>query len=341
VGSGLEQRREFIYLEVPAGQGVYVWIDYNNNQVKELNEFEVAAFSYEANYIRTFVQSNDYVKTYSNQWSESIALQPARIIKGKRKAGKFIGRFSANSTFRIDRKTSREDDWNRFNPLLIGISDSVLLATNALLRNVVFFNKANPKFGLDYTRQTNQTRNLLSNGFESRKDLLQQFGMRWNFIQTLTFYSEVRNGTKNAASDFLTGRNYTIVYTAIQPKITYQPDPTLRMGVSALYNEKRNSEGTETAVVRKLAADCTLNALEKGSLRGEVNFYSINYSGSSGNSLAFEMLEGLQPGYNFTWAIGFQKNLSDAIQLNLQYNGRKPMSTEIIHAGSMQIRAVF
>jgi hypothetical protein len=90
-----------------------------------------------------------------------------------------------------------------------------------------------------------------------------------------------------------------------------------------------------------LAADCALNALEKGTLRAEVNFYSINYAGASGNSLAFEMLEGLQPGYNFTWVIGFQKNLSEAIQLNLQYNGRKPMSTEIIHAGSMQIRAVF
>jgi hypothetical protein len=341
LGSGLEQRREFIYLEVPAGQGVYVWIDYNNNQVKELNEFEVAAFSYEANYIRTFVQSNDYVKTYSNQWSESIALQPARVVKGARRMGKFVARLSSSSTFRIDRKTSQEDGWNRFNPLLLGINDSVLLTTNALLRNVVFYNKANPKFGLDYTRQTNQTRNLLSNGFESRIDLLQQLGLRWNFIQTLTFYSEIRIGRKEAASDFLAGRNYTIVYNGVQPKLTYQPDPTLRMGLSALYNEKKNTQGTETAVVRKLAADCALNALEKGTLRAELNFYSINYAGASGNSLAFEMLEGLQPGYNFTWSIGFQKNLSEAIQLNLQYNGRKPMSTEIIHAGSMQIRAVF
>jgi hypothetical protein len=115
VGSGLEQRREFIYLEVPAGQGVYVWIDYNNNQVKELNEFEVAAFSYEANYIRSFVQSNDYVKTYSNQWSESIALQPARVVKGARKMGKFVARLSSNSTFRIDRKEPIQSiaHWNR------------------------------------------------------------------------------------------------------------------------------------------------------------------------------------------------------------------------------------
>lgn len=341
VGSGLEQRKEFIYLEVPAGQGVYVWNDYNGDGVKDLNEFEVAQFSYEANYIRSFVQSNDYARTYTNQFSNSLTISPAQLLKKKDGWQKFVARFSDNATLRIDRKTTREESSERFNPFLTTIADTSLLSLNSLARNILFFNKANPKFGLDYTYQTGRNKNLLSNGFETRGDDYNQLGVRWNFFQSITFFLDNRMGKKTASSNFLTGRNYQINYVTVEPKFTWQQSTTSRFNLTAQYTQKDNVLGTELAIIQKLGADMTLNSMEKSSIQMDVNYYRIRYNGEGNNSLSFDMLEGLADGNNFTWSATIQRTVAKNLQLNLIYNGRKPEDTKTIHSGGVQVRAMF
>lgn len=341
VGSGLEQRKEFIYLEVPAGQGVYVWMDYNGDGIKDLNEFEVAQFSYEANYIRSFVQSNDYAKTYTNQFTNSLTITPAQILKKKEGWQKFVARFSNSSTLRIDRKTTREESSERFNPFLTSIADTSLLALNSLARNILFFNKANPKFGLDYTYQTGRNKNLLSNGFETRGDDYHQLGLRWNFYQSLTLFVDQRLGQKVASSNFMTGRNYEIDYITFEPRLTWQQSTTSRFNLIAQYAQKDNALGNELAIIQKLGADVTLNSMEKSSVQMEVNYYRIRYNGESNNSLSFDMLEGLAGGNNFTWSASIQRSVAKNLQLNLIYNGRKPEDAKTIHSGGVQVRALF
>jgi hypothetical protein len=42
--SGSIAQQEFTYLEVPIGQGVYTWNDYNNNGIQELQEFSSSIY---------------------------------------------------------------------------------------------------------------------------------------------------------------------------------------------------------------------------------------------------------------------------------------------------------
>jgi hypothetical protein len=74
LGSGQELRRDFQYLEVPAGQGSYVWKDFNNDGIQGLNEFVLASSTdkLQANFIKVFLPTNTVIKTNSNQFNQTL-----------------------------------------------------------------------------------------------------------------------------------------------------------------------------------------------------------------------------------------------------------------------------
>ena len=97
-GYGLENKKEFYYIEVAPGQGQYTWNDYNGNGIKELNEFEIARYGDQSKFIRVYTPTNQYVKVLQNQLSFSFNLRPSVFVKdGSGGITKFIGRFATQS----------------------------------------------------------------------------------------------------------------------------------------------------------------------------------------------------------------------------------------------------
>lgn len=343
IGTGQELKKEFIYIEVPAGQGVYTWIDYNGNSIKELNEFEIAAYTDQATYIRTFVPTNDYVRTYTNQFSQSIQINPSQVWSKKKGVLKILSRFSNQTAYRIERKTNNSDRADAYNPLLKEISDTTLLSLGTSLRNSFFFNRTSPVFGMDYTFQDTRSKVLLSNGFDSRTSLFHQMNIRWNITKVILLQAKADQGEKANASDFLTGRNYSINYFTASPKLSFQPNANFRASIKYEYTDKKNAVelGGENAFISDIGSEIRYNITEKGSLVANFNFVQIKFNGNVNSSLAFEMLNSLKPGNNYTWSMIFQRTINKNMQLNLNYSGRKTENNKIIHTGGVQVRAFF
>lgn len=344
LGSGLEVKKEYSFIEVAPGQGSYTWKDYNENGIKELNEFEISVFSDQAKYVKVFTPTNEFVKTFNNQFNQLVNLNaPAKWGTQKKTLKKLISRFSNQTAYRIDRKTADsnlEDSFNPFNNLNF---DSTLVSLNSNLRSTFYFNRLDPKFGLDYTYQEPRNRQLLTNGFESRSNKSNAIRFRYNITRIFQLSGEALQGLKTNKSEYFNTRDFNINYTELEPKFTYQPNVAFKLILSFKYVEKVNNYNDSNNVVlnNNYGAELRFNEAGKGSFSAKINYIKINYNSDANTPVAFEMLDGLVPGNNITWNVGYQRTLANNMQVNFNYDGRKTEGNKTIHTGGVSVRAFF
>lgn len=344
IGSGMEIKKEFTYLKVPMGQGLYIHNDNNNNGIKELYEFELAPTDllYQAEYIKVFVPTSEFVKVHKNQFNQTVSFYPRQIWGNKDGLLKFIARFSNQFNYRVERKTNNDKSSANYNPFARDIADSVLVAQSSSLRNNLAFNRSSLKFGADFNYQRVLNKTLLSNGFEQRVLEFYQLIPRWNITPNHLLKLDIEKGIKQNSSDFLSTRNYNIDYHIAEVKYTFQPNNTLR--TSLLYEnqlKQNNSEIGEKSEINKVGIEFKWSTIDKGAFVSELSYIQIKYPFQNNNSLNFEMLNGLNPGTNYMWMFSYQRTLANNLQVNFTYNGRGGENAKIVHVGGIQARAFF
>jgi hypothetical protein len=341
VGTGQEKKQEYYYLAVESGQGVYEWIDENDNQVQELNEFVVAAFPDRAKFIRVYFQTNDYISTRSNQFSEVLMISPTG--KTSTNNDKFIYRFSDQLSVRLDRKSQDESLLSSLNPFKQDLADTQLITSNSNVRNIFYYNRTSPVYGADFTWQETKNKSLLTSGFESRLLRSRGVNFRWNVVRELLLNAAYENGERTNSSEFFSNRNYHINANRIEPKITYQPGTNFRVTTSFEYSDKLNttSDIREHAITNKFQIEAKYTTVNTGNITGKISLININYNAPDNSFLAYEMLEGFKNGKNVTWGVTIQRTLNNSIQMSLTYDGRKLTDSPIVHTGGAQFRAFF
>lgn len=342
-GSGLESRKEFTYLEVQPGQGVYQWTDYNGNGIKELDEFEIAAFPDQARFIRIFTPTQDFIRVFSGQFNQILNIKAPVAWTKKEGMAKLMSKFSNQLAFRVESRTGNQNPLVAYIPFSGNIEDPELITLNRSFRNSLFFNKTNPKFGMDITWQQLGSKALLNNGLESREHNFGNYRIRWNPGTRFSMNAETRNGIKSSNASFFAARNYRISFIEAEPKLTYQPGPSFRITFSYKQSRKRNQEeaGGERASSHSSGAEIKYNVPDRGSLTARLNFILISYTGLQNTPVAFEMQDGLRSGNNYTWGINYQRTLSNNMQINFNYDGRKSPDVAVVHVGGVQVRVFF
>ncbi len=346
IGSGNELRRDFSYLEVPKGQGVYVWKDFNTDNIQQLNEFVIASFVDRniANYIRVYLPTNNTIRTNSVQFNQTLNINPASIWLNKKGVLKFISKFNNQSGLRIERKIIANNTFDFINPFNNIFNDTSLINVNSLARNTLFFNRSNATFGADWSIQDNQSKVILTNGIDSRRKLENGLNTRWNANEFWTINVLYNFGERSYVSQFFVQQNYSYSYTEWKPKLIYQANKNFRTTLNAGYFEANNAKeyGNQKGKTTEIGLEMRYNFTQIGALSAKYSLYEVEFNGEAGSNLGYDMLQGLTTGKNQVWNINLQQRIGQNIQINLNYDGRTSgISDTILHTGRMEARYIF
>lgn len=337
-GLGNLPKQEYSYLQVEPGLGYYTWIDYNENNVQELDEFEVAQYQDQANYIRILLPSIQFIKVHRNKLSGSLDINAAQW---RQKTGfkKLLSHFSNQVNLLIDNKKERTNLLDGLDPFS-GFERA--LALNYHFKNSLYYNRGQQRFSTAYTYIKGRNNNRFSISGQSQAQEIHQLDFNHKLGKFWLFSMLKSLGYNRSTSEQFANRNYRIAQYSLRPKISYLYSNFSRLELLYGFKDKRNTLGdNETLKSHTATANLVFTKQPSYAINAGFNAIFNSFEGNSGSAVGYQLLEGLQPGTNFTWNLQFNKRITSYLDLNISYLGRKTPLAKAVHTGSVQLRATF
>lgn len=335
--TGLERKQLFQFVQVPIGQGIYSYTDFNNNQIQELDEFYISPFPYEANYIKIFLPTNEYVSATEANLTYQLSLQPSARWLNAKDWKKFLARFSSLHSFKYLTKVNGK---NAINELFKEQVDGLLSENNMMLHRLSY-NAFDPDFGSQISYSTNDNTQLLTDGFQQRNTLKTELTIRKRWFKLLTSTFTLIQGEEEVSSDLLQQQNFGFSTKGIKPELNLPINKNSQLVIKGSWLNKTTKEKQEVSL-----RTITLEGQLVGKKIGNINLTAglvegIGSQDISNGNLRLTLLEGFSEGLNYTWGVSAQQQISNNLQLTLNYQARATKKVPTVHVGTLQVRAFF
>ena len=345
IGSGQEPKVEFTYIRVNPGEGSYIWLDslYNNDGIIQPNEMEIAPFQDLADYVRITAVTDDFIRTDNVNLNQSLRISPKAVWYNQEGLRRLMARLSTISTLSIKRKTQEAEGVTPYNPFQLDVADTALVAVTSNIRNVLFFNQADPTYDLQLGMTDNRNKFVQTSGFESRRNSEQYLQGRWNISRSWSTRLSLTQGLRTSDSEFFNNKDYRIGSLKLSPELSFLPGKNFRttLKYQLQLDENTLEQGGETARNHDFNLDARYNRSTKSTVQLKVSYVQVKFEGNPNSPVGFAMLNGLQRGQNFLWNLSLDRQLARNIQLRISYEGRKTGEARVVHTGRAQVAANF
>lgn len=333
LSSGQEAQREFKYVKVTDGKGIYKWTDYNGNGIEEIDEFEVAEFSDQAQYIRVYTDKINYLKSNNNKFIFNLQIFPSRFLHSN-----WWERITLQSSFQSISSYKKKNKTAELNPFS---SKDLLTQTQNFTSNLSFNRISIHQWTGTFQFMENNTTQFIFTGKDKRNNI--NFQTLFNYKPWDLWILSLQNNfiTDKSRSQLFATKRYTIETKALNPSITYEIQKNISLSALVKYQYKKNKLGNERLEWKQAGVEFHWNDEKRTALTGSFSYIKNELSGNNFSLVSSQMMEGLLSGKNKVWKAYLQRELSSVFTLNIIYDGRKSEDSQAVHTGSIQIKASF
>lgn len=336
--SGSIAQQEYTYIQVEPGLGTHMWNDYNGNGIQELEEFEIAPFPDQAIYVRMLLPNQNYLRTHQNKWTQLVNIGFTQW-QNEENWKSLASKFHIQLSWMSEKHFIKDQGKLTLNPF--ESDENLLVAMNESLRSSLYFNRGKQHYSTTYAYIKHRTKNILT--FGSMDNWITSHQVQFSHLMKKTWLAEILTtyDLSRSISESYDIKNYYIDGYTIGPKLSYLFSKNTRLQLFYEYSDKKNTQGMETLIQNRMGSQLLFQFEKSFNINGEFSFYQNKFEGNPYSAVAYQLLEGLQPGKNMTWRLMLQRNITKYLEANIHYQGRSSETSKTIHTGSIQLRAFF
>ena len=337
--SGNIARQDYIYVKTEIGQGFYTWIDYNSDGVQDFDEFEIAQFQDQASYLRIPLPNLRFIATQSAKWKQSIGINFNKW-SGKDGFQKILSHLSNQIFLTVNNEQERVGTSFNFNPFVF--NEDKLLGLNYSFRNQLYLNRNLQNYSATLTIGNSKNKQQFFIGSQENNNHLTQIDFSHKFSNFWLIELMGKQGVHELLTENFNNRNFKIRSKELHPKISFLYHKDHRFSTFYHFKNKENtSQNFETLQQHKFGIDYFYSSEKKNQISANGTVFLNNYNGNQQSPVAYQMLEGLQAGRNYTWNLLLNHKINTILNLSVSYLGRKSEGSKTIHTGSVQLKAIF
>jgi len=324
-------RNELIYIETPPGQGIYQWNDYNQNGIKEINEFEIATFSDQARYIKVVLPSRNLLPVSNNLYSLQLVFQ-ARRSQNNSFLSKIYNRLLLETSHQIPIENKA---------ILFKWNPDYSLLKNKTIQNDFFINRSKKKYRLHLSYQQVQNEQLLIIGKQGLKNEVWKIESLHTFNSQLLWEQSFSQSQMEQFSENYPEKNFSIKQLSLEQNFSIIKKNKYQWKLFYKWKNKKSKTSIEKLKMNILGINYLIFPKKKNSFYAQTKFVYNDFKGNPYTPTAFYMLEGLQKGRNFLSELNYKQKINSYLEMLFSYQFRISNKHKGIHTAGIQMKMVF